>query len=80
MKYQVVIDGWLDGEYRTAGEIIELSADAAKYLLLNGQIVVAPADPVSPRTVLAEAHQADASPAGAAVPVPAEPRSRRKAS
>ena len=40
-RYRVVIEGWLDGNYRKLGEIIDLTEAEAKWLLRNGQIVLA---------------------------------------
>lgn len=41
MHYIVSATGWLDGTYRRKGETVEMSDDAAKWLLLSGQVMVA---------------------------------------
>ncbi|CAM5398692.1 hypothetical protein AFEL58S_02000 [Afipia felis] len=41
MRYRVTTEGWLDGNYRKLGEIIELSDAEAKWLVRSGQIVLA---------------------------------------
>lgn len=41
--YVVVTEGWIDGNYRREGELIRMSADSAKWLLLGGQIAEAEA-------------------------------------
>lgn len=47
MRYRVTTEGWLDGNYRKLGEIIELSDVEAKWLTRSGQIVLAD-EPVTP--------------------------------
>lgn len=46
MKYTVINEGWLDGNYRTKGEILEMLAEQAKWLLRAGSI--APCEPAKP--------------------------------
>lgn len=45
MKYTVTNDGWLDGTYRSKGELMELTPDQAKWLLRAG--LIAPCDPTA---------------------------------
>lgn len=43
-RYTVTAEGWLDGNYRKQGEVIELSDAEAKWLLRGGQITMADTD------------------------------------
>lgn len=41
MRYRVTETGWLDGEYRREGDIIEKTEIEAKWLVLGGQLAPA---------------------------------------
>ena len=73
--YVVVIDGsWIDGKPRKAGDKIAMTAAAARYLLLGGQVerAVAVRKPAQPGAVLPNATSAKKPAAGKA---PAEKES-----
>lgn len=41
MHYRVTETGWLDGEYRREGDVVEKSPAEAKWLVLGGQLAPA---------------------------------------
>lgn len=44
--YDVLADGWPKGHFRKKGDVVELTDDEAKYLVMSG--LVAPAKPKPP--------------------------------
>jgi hypothetical protein len=57
--YRVRSEGWVDGQYRGAGDRVTLSAEQAKYLILNRQIE--PAGECVARTAAEKPAERDAS-------------------
>jgi hypothetical protein len=58
-RYKVMSEGWLDGNYRKAGEMIELTDAEAKWLLRGGQITLDSTDqPAADRPADAPAENA----------------------
>lgn len=41
MRYRVTQTGWIDGEYRREGDVVEKTEIEAKWLVLGGQLVPA---------------------------------------
>lgn len=46
-RYEVLQEGWIDGDYRRKGETVPMDDAAAKWLVLGGQIAEATASSVA---------------------------------